>query len=257
MMTFARDLVITDELDPMYIVMHRITPHELKLRFVTHFFLFYDAGEAAMCMTDPRPFWDYVDYGYKVFKRGTERRHFRGEKGLRAIKVLRQSRTLDELWDRIYGHNMTTMASFIEAHMKGAQLGPYFQWKAMDILDRVFDDKVELTLKEAVKYLPEEPRKCISAIWPHLSLATALEEVTSWIDDIPAPGARSRNCFYSEAETVLCAINGFLKGSYKFGQDLERRHKELEPFPELRRLLPDPIVTKNYEHSLDAPTVSA
>ena len=127
----------------------------------------------------------------------------------------------------------------------------------MDLFDRVFGDRVELNLSEAVKYLPDEPRKCAAAIWPKRDLRWVLQEVTSWIDDIPAPGHRSRNCSFSEAETILCAINGFRKGSYKFGQDLERRHKELTPFPELRSLLPDPIVMKNYEHTLDTPVVPA
>lgn len=254
MKTFARDLVLTGELDPMYDMMYRINPHEKKMRFVTHFFLFYDAGEAALCMNDPRPFWSYVMAGYSTFKRGTERRHFRGDNGLKAISILSLYNDLDEMWDSMYGSNLYTIA---QKAQPGTQIGPYFQWKMMDIYDRVFDDRVFLSLDEAVKYLPDEPRKCAKAIWPDMSLRWVLQEVASWIDDIPAPGPHNRNCGYSEAETILCAINGFRKGSYKFGQDLERRHRELAPFPELRRLLPDPIVMKNYEHTLDTPAIPA
>jgi len=254
MKTFARDLVLTGELDPMYIMMRRIDNYDKKVRFVTHFFLFYDAGGAAKCMESQVRFWDYVTNGYPLFKRGTERRHFRGENGAKAIKILSALGNLDNMWDAIYGVNLKIMAG---KQIPGSQIGPYFQWKAMDILDRVFGDEVLLSLPDAMKFLPDEPRKCAKAIWPNKNLSWVLDEVAGWIGDLPAPGAHTRNCAYSEAETILCAINGLRKGSYKFGQDLERRHAELAPFPELRRLLPDPINTTLYEHTLDTPVVPA
>ena len=258
---FAQFTVISGDLDPMYDLMSKL-PLEQRELFALHFFMFYDAGEAAKAMygTDQNSFWEYVDDTYATTRRGTERRHFRGDKGLEAIKNMRRHGTPSTFWSKMYGISLREIAQNVTYRFRGNQIGPYFIWKAMDIFDRCLGMPVKLSMEEVLKFMPDEPRKCAEVCWPGVKLEQVVDTVVGGIKHLPAPGVSGRNCHYSEAETVLCMIKGyFLTGSHTLGDDVDEKHRQLAKFPDLCTLLPPKQDWKQYvkSNTVVTPFISA
>jgi hypothetical protein len=238
---FAVNLVKTGEIDPPYEVIYKgglSYGDEWAERFALHYFLFYDLGGAARCANDTTPFWSYVTNGYHLFKRGKSRRHFRGENGARAIRLLLEYPTAGDVFAALYQPTYAGMYHHIQDNFDGCQIGDYFRWKLMDIFDRCLGRHVSLSMPEALKFLPETPRKGAKQFFPNDSLTTALMSVVRTISHLPAPGNPNRPCDLPEAETILCAMYGARKGTYRFGMDLDHRREELKDFPDLVEFLP-------------------
>jgi hypothetical protein len=236
---FARNLVTSKELDPMYDFMDSarfLKGQEWVDKFALYLFMFYDA-RGAVNAANVEDFWFYVLDNYDTCRRGTERRHFRGIKGLGAILKFKSYGTPSDVWEMMMAPTFTGLEHRLKLRFSGCEIGPYFAWKAMDILDRSLGRPVDLTLREALKYLPDSPRKCCKNVFPGVTIDVVLCEVREWISDLDAPGEPNRKCGIQEAETILCAIDGLVKGSYRFGKDLDARHVQLDGLPE-RYMLP-------------------
>jgi hypothetical protein len=207
-------------------------------RFALHYFMFYDLGGAARCAYDDTPFWSYVTNGYQLFKRGTSRRHFRGDKGLTAIRGLCEHGEPGDVFAAMYQPTYAGLVHHLQDDFQGCEIGPYFSWKLMDIFDRCLGRPVRCSLPETLKFLPETPRKGAKTFFPDKNLTEALMSIVRTISHLPAPGIDNRSCDLPEAETILCAIYGYQKGTYKVGDDISSRHEELKDFPELLKMLP-------------------
>lgn len=258
---FARDLVMSGELDPPYVLFYNlqmVKSAEWIDVAVMHYFLFYDLEGAVKAADEVNPvdYWQYILDRLPTLKRGKARRHFRGEAAQTAICRLKTGSVCHTL-ERMYKPTYALLALYMGAY-SGCQIGPYFTWKLMDIFDRCLGREVQLSLNAAVEYLPDVPRKAVKQFFPGKLVADALQEVVSWIDDLSAPGVPTRNCSYAEAETVLCAMYGMNKGTYKFGSDLIHRRGELKNFPQYAMLLPIPREWNHYDgRRLESPTISA
>lgn len=258
---FARDLVFVGELDPMYDLIYQGRKRygaQWSAQFVMHFFMYYDAGQAAALARahTELDFWPMQNYGYEGFRRGTERRHFRGDKGRQALRNFQAMGSPQDIWD-LPPLSYSKLVDYVGNAWGGTQTGPYFTWKAMDLLERCLGVQIELSLADAAFYLPDEPRKAAKMLWPNYPLTAVLERVRGMVSDLTAPGQPSRRCGYAEAETILCALKGYLKGSYKFGSDIDRRHEQLKDYPDLLALLPAKQDWSKYVYSLDPQSVSA
>lgn len=241
---FARDLVTTGELDPVYNLIYggkQRYGDQWAAQFALHFFMYYDVGQAAALANAQTEldFWHMQNFGYDAFKRGSERRHFRGEKGKQAMLNLQHIGSPEQIWKRMHGLHYHSLRLNVQDKFQGCQIGDYFTWKAMDILDRCLGMPVQLSVNEAAQYLPDTPVKAIRTFWRITPICEALDQVVTVINDLPAPGAPTRNCSYSEAETILCAMYGFNKGTYKFGSDIVKRREQLKDHPYLLDLLPE------------------
>ena len=106
--------------------------------------------------------------------------------------------------------------------------------------------------------MPDEPRKCAKAIWPHLSIEQSLIKVRGMMRGLEAPGAPGKECGYAEAETVLCMIKGFfLTKTHTIGDDVDEKHAQLKDHPYLLDLLPPKQDWKQYVDTVDAARLSA
>jgi len=247
---FAEITVDTHDLDPMYDLIYGIRRRygmPAAERYALHFFLFYDAGEAAGCMFSKVPFWTYIDNNYRTCRRGTERRHFRGDNGSRAIAILRTIGEPRDVWGTLYRPNYDEFVHNVNTNFKGCQIGPYFMWKAMDIFDRCLGQPMELYHRTAAKYMPEEPLKCAKAVWPDSPAMFSLERVVTAIAHLTAPGEPNRACSYPEAETVLCMMKGyFITKTHTVGDDVAEKHRQLKDYPLLTEILPKQQDWKQY-----------
>lgn len=256
---FARITIQTHDLDPMYDFINnarQVKGQTWADKFALHFFMFYDAGGAAAAADHKGDFWKYVFDNFDKFKRGTERRHYRSEKGLRAVKHMSKYGSPSMVWEIMHRPSYTELARNIEVNFVGCEIGPYFMWKAYDLMDRGLGLPISLSLSEAVEHMPDEPRKCAASVYPTHGLNALLVDIVEAIEDLPAPGAANRNCSYSEAETILCMMKGyFLTKSHLIGDDIEEKHMQLASHPEYIQFLPKRININDYQRGSLDPTI--
>ena len=256
---FSRLLVASKELDPMYDFMYNTRVHlgpEWTQRFALHLFMFYDADGAARCakQSDHNTFWDFVVCDYPVAKRGTERRHFRGANGMNAVEALSKHGTPDRIWNKLSSSSYSELVWTVTNQFQGCQIGPYFMWKLMDILDRCLGTPVDILPNDILNHLPEAPRDAAKTLWPNDNLMVVMDRVRHCVEDLTAPGEPNVDCGYPEAETILCALKGYLKGTYHIGSDIIRRHNELKGHPDLLKYLPPKLDWKQYVRPKDLDT---
>lgn len=263
---FAQYTVTCGDLDPMYDLIYRAGERygeQWKYQFALQFFMYYDAGQAAALANAKTEldFWHMNNYGYEHFKRGTERRHFRGEKGRQAMLRFQHMGGPEQIWKKMYRPTYPELVRNIEENFQGCQVGPYFTWKAMDFFDRCFGWPVELDRLSAVKYMPSEPIKCALTLWPDRPVADTLDWVVEQISDYYAPGKIGKYCSYAEAETVLCMIKGFfLTKTHTVGDDIDEKHAQLKDHPYLLEFLPPKLSDyhrNSYVKALDPTSVPA
>jgi len=242
--SYAREVIKVDDLDPMYGTINKarnLYGHQWACQYLMHFFMFYDAGQAAgLAKAETElDFWHMENYGYDHFKRGTERRHFRGEKGRQALLTFQRMGSPEYIWKKMHKPTYTQFLKNIEDNFQGTQTGPYFAWKAMDFLDRCLGMPISLSKQEAIKGMPDQPKKCAARVFPNVPLEDVLDIVLDGIKDLVAPGCETRTCGYSEVETILCTLQGhFFTNTYSIGDDIDKRHKQLKDYPQLKSLLP-------------------
>lgn len=260
---FARLTVQTGDLDPMYDLIYKGRMKyggQWGYQFALHFFMYYHPGQAA-AMANAKTeldFWHMQNHGYEEFKRGTERRHFRGEKGRIAMLTFQRMGSPKEIWQKLWSPTYTLMLDNIKAEFQGCQIGPYFAWKAMDILDRCLSLPVSLSLKEAMLGMPDEPRESAKYFFPDMNLGSVLDMIVEEICDMDAQGQPNRKCGYAEAETILCMMKGYFKTkTHTIGDDVDEKYNQLADHPYLRRLLPPKLDWDSYERAMESARLSA
>jgi hypothetical protein len=259
---FARFTVQTKDLDPMYDLIYNGRMKyglDWAEQYALTFFLFYDAGEAAkMARVPTDEYWEVIANWYPHFKRGTERRHFRGDKGFTAVSRMRKMGDPHTIWETMYGTTYTELRKNIEVYFHSCQIGPYFIWKAMDIMDRCLGMPIDCSGEEALVGLPDEPREAAKYFFPDLTLIETLYQVSQEVEEMTAPGEPNRMCDYPEAETILCMMKGYFgTKTHTIGDDVDEKHEQLKDYPELRSLLPPQLIWKTYEQAMDSTRLSA
>lgn len=254
----------THDLDPTYDFLYRARMelgNDWANRFSVHYLCFYDMGGALAAARDTgeTDFWSYVLDNYTAFPRGTERRHTRGELGLRYVTELSKKGTPRDTMKAMYSPSYTGLVSVFNSHFKGCGFGPYFIWKVMDFQDRVFERPISLTRAEAERHCPDEPRKCAKALWPEFKFGYVMESIAYNIRDMVAPGAPDRKCGLPEAETILCMLKGWgITKTHTIGDDVDSKWEQLRKFPEFHKYLPTKQDWSKYERpaDLDPATIS-
>ncbi len=142
---FATMLFRLEDADPGYMLLKRANlPYEQKLRYVLAWCAFYNPGIAAIASQyEGKKFYRYLHHVYPHAKRASERRHFRGQAGLKALVRGEDLYPKPEkMVETCYGPHYLKVRAQMN-HM--AQMGDYFYWKLADIWDTVFDKEVAST----------------------------------------------------------------------------------------------------------------
>lgn len=224
---FAAKTIVTDDLDPVYVALHKCgMPEDMLMRWCAAFVTYYHMGTASqICHLRGDEFWAELWNRYDTAPRASERRHFRGEAGKKAIRA----------WINTYG----TPESFFTACMQPSfmkllqmaipQIGHYFTWKCMDLREAVFGYEVDWS--ESEYHMVALPMQGLDVIFPELvnkrkaNYAEALLKVAETISHIKAPPRYTRSCGVAEAETVCCMAKAYYKNQKPIGKDIvEKRH---------------------------------
>lgn len=217
---FAEQLFKLEDADPGYMLLRRAELNgDQKRRYVVAWCAYYNPGIAAIASNfQGSKFWDYLDSIYATAKRASERRHFRGKSGLKALADWRRDYPKPE---QMIVNCMDTTYLGVRRKMRGiTQMGDYFYWKMADIIDTVFGQDVDFTGCE--QYMPKVPKQGADIIagmefsWPDASLEATMSVITRHIKKWRHP-FNDRPLALQEAETVCCVFKQHVVGDYRLG----------------------------------------
>lgn len=226
---FASLMFKLEDADPGYMLLHRADmPTAQKLRYILAWCTFYNPGLAARASDfQGAKFYEFLRYVYPHAKRASERRHFRGQAGLKALAQ----------WQSLYPKPEAMLeacfaSSYLQvrknmSHM--AQMGDYFYWKLADIQDTVMGKPVDFTGCE--KYMPKVPKQGADMIGDMENLFTLeviMGVVTAHVSKLAYPVKEGRKLALQEAETVCCVFKQHVVGDYKFGFRSAKAYKRLK-----------------------------
>lgn len=213
---FAKAMFEIQDADPGYMLLHRAKlPYAQKLRYVLAWCTYYNPGIAAVASEFQGPsFYQYLRSQYDTAKRASERRHFRGQAGLKALADWEMFGRPESMVEACFGNTYHQ----VRRNMKDmTQMGDYFYWKLADIQDTVFGKYVDFT--NAEKYMPKVPKEGAALIedleWDRWvagrtedvpgSLLNTMSMITKNICQYTHP-FQDRKLALQEAETVCCVF---------------------------------------------------
>lgn len=250
---FGRHLIVSGDLDPVYIALHKMELDEPQLhRWLIAYWCLYHCGAAcwlseqkgdrfwaglldAASNTEPAPTGDR-------WPRGHERRHFRGAAARNAVIKLteRFSSQPEGMVSYILGGTRLTRGIPFEEVSGRAQeyplFGPWIGFKVADMVDRVLGVRVDFT--EAAVFMFKDPRMAALKLWrlkaglpdtAHPKDARAenaiVHEVVKHLviefSDLQAPPLNDREIGLQEVETVLCKWKSHMNGHYPLNNDID------------------------------------
>ncbi len=244
---FGEALIRTRDLDPVYVAIHGAQlPRDQLCRLLLAYLSFYHLGVAAY-ISEPGPFWGkmiqaaenavpapldvsnrLVEGGQRPWPRAAERRHFRGQKCVDAVRWL--AREFERPEAPIEHLTLTNLPGgggglTEKIVMERVECWPMFsKWaafKAADLVDRTGLARVEFSQDIGLMY--EAPRKGLKLMDGDAreNYQRLLDHISQW----PAPPANDRPCGPAEAETCLCKWSSYMSGGYFVGKDIkEVRH---------------------------------
>lgn len=239
---FGRQLIETGDLDPVYIALSKVEWDEDQLkRWLVAYWLFYHPGAASyMSEAKDEYFWNRVLNAAKNvspppvgerWPRASERRHFRGEKCVKAVEELR-ARFPDgaSLVDFVAAGAPDYKAVFDRA-CSLPQFGPWLTFKVADQLERCLGVPIEFDLASVTMF--DSPRKGALRIARERmglvetarikdeagTIRQVMEHLIREFSDLSAPPTHDRAIGLQEAETVTCKWLSHVNGHYPIGKD--------------------------------------
>lgn len=295
--SFATKLLQTEDLDPVYVSVHRVQPSwGVMSRLLLAYWCFYHLGAAAFIAEHgdtPRKFWSLMhkaaanvdrpvspDFPAERWPRASERRHFRGDQAILAVKALelasnehrRAGRENDPegLFNWLVGAGTRTQ-TFTQVRDRALSLrgfGPWIAFKVADMTERVVGIPVDFSDCGFGVY--DDPRKgaaLAALVEDGYDLAQydikellATTEITdqgvqkmmdlwAWkLRKFKAPPRADRKVGVQEIETIFCKYKSHAKGHYEPGKDTLENIESLHGWGSLARQLRVPMVELGMKH---------
>lgn len=223
---FAENLFRTEDADPVYYAMARSgLDKDTLARFFVGWCTYYHPGVAAdAAQHSGTRFWDTLQGWYETAPRATERRHFRGQAGLKALAAWQQKFPNPE--DMVYAHFAPTYFECRRKLETLEQFGDYFYWKFADVQERVF--QVPCSFQGAASYSPKVPREGARLIHATAPIEAIYEKIVEQLRPRLAPPWYDRPIGIQEAETVCCVYHQMVGGGYEYyGHRTDKAFKRL------------------------------
>jgi hypothetical protein len=235
---FGAGLLRTNDLDPVYVAVHRAgLPRGQLNRWLLAYWCFYHVGTAGWVAAQPG-YWDALLAAArsKNYPRSSERRYYRGRAAETSVLWLR-ARGLGPLLLPILGRSWD--AGPLTAHVKTWRgFGPWIAFKVADMVERLGLARVRFDAATAM-YLGS-PAAGAALLWEREGRpCTGGRPVTAWaagrvVEELAgytAPPRHERPVGVQEAETVLCKWKSHLGGHYHVGKDVHEVRVALGRFP--------------------------
>lgn len=234
---FATRMFELEDADPGYVLLKRAKlPYNQKLRYILAWCAYYNPGIAAVASQYVGgEFYRYLRSVYPTAKRASERRHFRGAAGLKALQdwedyYPRAEQMVEDCYSDTYRGVRKNMQDM-------TQMGDYFYWKLADVWDTVFDKPVDFTGCE--QFMPKVPKQGAQIIsdmeWPGADtsfgkeeLVSVMRRITGHIKTVDYSGVKgARALALQESETVCCVFKQHVVGDYFLGSRSAKAYKRL------------------------------
>lgn len=251
---FGTQLLQTRDLDPLYVMLYEarqagVLDKPALGRFLISYWCNYHWGVSANLADRPDAafFWggmmSMAENRGNAWPRGTERRHFRGDKCVGAVIAYRgQFPEPLYMMDYLIGEPPYTYKSIAARAQKLPQFGPWIAFKVADMLERVYDVPVDFSGCELGVYrdplmgatlvrlqhhgISEPSDGSWKDIYKNLhpfvrqdNLAWALDHLAEMFGDYDAPPTGDRPVNVQELETILCKYKSHHGGHYPPGKD--------------------------------------
>jgi len=215
---FAKTLFKMEDADPGYMMLGRAAMStDQKMRFMTAWVTFYNPGIAAAASEHTgREFWAYLLRQYPTAKRASERRHFRGDQGMTALRSwIAQFPKPEDMILHMQGDD------YFEVKRNGKsvmRVGEYFVWKFADVQERCFRLPCVFP-PEAAKHSPKVPQQGAKLINLHNEVGETYAVISNYLNDCDmlAPPWYDRPMNMQEAETVCCVYKQYRHGKWAPG----------------------------------------
>lgn len=238
---FGKQLVKTGDLDPVYIMLHNAQlPPKLLRQWLLAYWCFYHCGTA--CWIVSHDYWPSMHRAAASCKypRSSERRHFRGEFAVKAVKWLEKfPGGIDYMFG---GFTEGVQPKSLESVMKYVKtwygFGDWIAFKVADMLERL--DICQVSFTEADTFLFDSPREGAQLVYDKYAVAKqkeydpavfALVFLGEQLGHMKAPPRHERRLNGQEYETVLCKWKSHLSGHYHVGKDIREIREGLLRFP--------------------------
>lgn len=203
-----------------YAIQYADLPHDQKLRVAVAWCAYYNLGIAAKASEYVgKKFWNYLESVYPTAKRASERRHFRGAAGLKALASWRETFKSPEQMAEFMHRPDGTYFDVRSRTNTVAQMGPYFAWKWCDLNEVLFDNPIDFTGAE--KYSPKVPQEGAKLLFPDAHISQAYGMITEYAERVGVVTFTAKNIDrpfgIQEAETVCCVYKQMANGSYIYG----------------------------------------
>jgi hypothetical protein len=229
---FGRALVSSGDLDPVYILLVESNLEGLRLkRFLLAYWCFYHLGTASW-IVDQKDFKEAMMKAAKSkdYKRGSERRHFRGENAINSVRFLNRN-TVAGLFKPLLKEQTAISCMWKVESWVG--FGPWIAFKVADMLERL--DLVYIEFEINSLKLFSSPKLGAFALRDRIRKSVTDDEACEWAIDIicnrlkklKAPPWEDRPIGIQEAETILCKWKSYIGGRYHIGEDIQFVHKSL------------------------------
>lgn len=239
---WGRRLIETEDHDPLYSALVKWNVSGARRRrFLLAYWCCYSVGASWWLSNHSGSrFWDALYTAAENVQpsplgdrwpRAHERRHWRGQKCVDSVEVLRSCfkhpeeavLSLEEL------ASVNSSADAITGAVTGwPQFGPWIAFKVADMLERVLGTPIEFssTIMDLYKD-PKEGARMAGEVWD-MEPAEAVDHLLRSLGDMTAPGATPRPVGIQEVETVLCKWKSARRGHYELGKDTRDHRRELE-----------------------------
>lgn len=237
---FGAYLLETGDLDPIYIGLVRLElPSKRLAKWLISYWCFYHAGlSCALSELSNIEFWRGVTEiaGRPASPRGTERRHFRGQKAVKAVEWIADAcpEPEDAIWSLVDAGRPPTFRDISERIQTWPLFGPWIAFKAVDMLDRCAG--VAVNVSDCALEMYKEPVAGANLIATLEKGFWSTEQVVNLLltqfGDMLAPPRYERLVDILEVETILCKFKSHFTGHYPPGKDSREVIERLEGYGE-------------------------
>ena len=249
---FGDQLLATQDLDPVYVMLYQgrkngLLDGDQLHRWLLAYWCFYHAGASTwLSAHDGDEFWEWMltaarnsetgpvtnESDITRWPRAAERRHFRGDKCVRAVEWMKARyptqphKLVMTAYEPSPGVLSPLKSSDVTQRVSAwPQFGPWIAFKAADMIERVLGVPVQFPADDIIMY--REPRAALDILVNDRggTAGNHFARLLNRFHNRPAPPAMDRACGPQEIETICCKWKSYLGGHYYVGKDtLELRH---------------------------------
>ena len=240
---FTRRIYREWDADPgYYAIQHSGFSRDQQMRLAIAWCAYYNLGIAARASElAGSKFWSYLHALYSTAQRGSERRHFRGAAGLRALKEWSDRWPKPETMMVFACGGWGGAGTYFDIRKRTSEIylyGSYYTWKVCDLHEVLGFGPVDMRGSE--KYSPKVPQQGAHLIhgmdgadawkyaddsvltgkgYPDDVVPLTYSEIAGWgrAHKVPPRTTDQRPFGMQEAETVCCVYKQMSNGSYIYG----------------------------------------